>query len=164
MDKEYKYKISISLRRKDRTINLYTDDDTFNKTKTFTSRRSIRIPTNVIGIGEDFDDGGGGIADSWKEMADRFGILNSQDIIDIEINDVSINDEYKKIVEAYGYTILFPLLYHFQITSEELPCVVNWYPTTGSTTIQVKGDKYSTESVGHFDDIEDLLIYIKDNL
>lgn len=157
------HEINIHLKTKNRVIKLYTDDDSFNDTNIFTCRKNIEIPKNIKGTAEDFCDDGGGWWNSWEELSIGFGKINSQEITDIIIDGKSINENYKKLAEAYGYKMMFPLLYHFQITKEESDNVVNWYPTTGSTTVQNKTQRYSIKKLGTFMDIEDLLIYMQKN-
>lgn len=158
-----KHEINIYIKNKNRVINLYTDNDSFNDTNIFTSRKSIEIPENIEGTAEDFCDDGGGHWNSWKEISTGLGRWNSQEITDIYIDGKSINESYIKLAQAYGYTMIFPLLYHFQITKEDSENVVNWYPTTGSTTIQNKEQRYSIKKLGVFMDFENLLIYMKKN-
>jgi hypothetical protein len=158
-----KHEINIYLKTKNRVINLYTDDESFNDTNIFTCRKSIEIPKNVKGTAEDFCNDSGGYWDSWEELSRGFGRINSQDITDIIIDGKSINENHKKLAEAYGYEMIFPLLYHFQITKDDSENVVNWYPTTGSTTVQNKTQRYSIKKLGTFMDMEDLLIYMKKN-
>jgi hypothetical protein len=159
----YKHKIKISFFSKERDLYLYTNDETFNDTNIFSSRRSIDIPTQIEGIGEFYDEKGGGNFETWEDADKHFGRINSQEIKGIKIDEKDINDSLIKITEAYGYTAIFPLLYHMQITKDDSENVVNWYPTTGSTTIQNKTQRYSIKKLGTFMDLEDLLIYMQKN-
>lgn len=162
--KNYKNKISISLKDRNKIIYLYTDDDDFNKTNVFTSRRSMEIPKSIQGEAEYEYENGGGCWQSWEDVSDAFGKINSQEIIDVVINGNSINKEYEDLAKKSGYKMLFPLLYHFQIFRDDSNNIVNWYPTTGSTTVQDKTEKYSIEKLGFFDDFNKLLTYIKNEI
>jgi len=162
--RNWKYKIEIFLKKRDRVIYLYTNDNSFNATNTFTSRRSISVPAEIDGIGEEYYENGGGLFESWKDLDYKLGeSLNSQLIDDVHINEVSINAPFIKLAKKYNCELKFPLLYHFQIFLKNSAWVYNWYPTTGSTIKQNLSVKYSIEKVGYFNDFEELLNYIKDS-
>lgn len=157
IDGTYTHKIEVFLKHRDRTLYLYTNDDNFNITNCFTCRRSLEIPTDIDGVAEDYHDDGGGVWESWKQIAEGFNPINSQGIIDIIIDGESINKKYEDKAKEYGFTMKFPLLYHFQIFKDDSNKVISWYPTSGATTLQIKDDKYSTKSLGYFDNFDDLL-------
>ena len=158
-----KHTIEIEFFKRERILILHTDDDSFNDTNIFTSRKTIDIPTNIVGKGTEIYENGGGSYDSWEDVFKSYDRISSQDIKSITIDGKSINENYIKLAKAYGYEMMFPLLYHFQITKEDSENVVNWYPTTGSTTIQNKTQRFSIKKLGTFMDIEDLLIYMQKN-
>jgi len=160
-DGAYKHQVGISLKYKETIIYLYTNDDNFNINNCFTCRRSLTIPTDIEGVSEDYNNSNGGTWKSWKEISDIFGNINSQGIIDITIDGVSINKKYEDKAKEYNFTMKFPLLYHFQIFKEDSNKVISWYPTSGATTLQIKDDKYSTKSIGYFDDFDELLKLFK---
>jgi len=139
----------------------YTNDNKFNATNVFTSRKSIEIPTYIEGVGEEYYENGGAWFNSWKEVSDYWGgTINAQIIDDVRINDVSINRPFIKLAKKYKCDLKFPLLYHFQIIPPTGKYVYNWYPTTGTSTKQDLNKKYSFHKVGYFNDFEELLKHI----